>query len=44
MWEYARRLELLDSIAKKSRLSEREAGELDERVKKGILARYSRQK
>ncbi|MDV3244795.1 MAG: hypothetical protein LYZ66_06455 [Nitrososphaerales archaeon] len=44
MWEYARRLELLDSIAKKSRLGEREARELDERVKKGILARYSRQK
>ena len=44
MWEYARRLKLLDSIAKRSKLTAKEVEEIDERVKRDLLARYSRQK
>ncbi len=44
MWEYARRLELVDSITKKSKLTEKEAEKIDERVKKGLLARYAQGK
>ena len=40
MWEYASKLELLDKIASKSKLSEKNALELDEAVKKGISDRY----
>ena len=41
MWEYARKLELLDQIASKSKLSEEEALELGEAIKKGISERYA---
>ena len=41
MWEYARKLELLDQIASKSKLSEEEALELGEAIKKGISGRYA---
>lgn len=40
LWEYARKLELLDKIAGKSKLSEEDALELGEVVKKGISDRY----
>ncbi len=40
MWEYARKLELLDDIAKKSRLTEKGALEIDRTVKKGLTSRY----
>ena len=36
IWEYARKLELLNQIAAKSKLSEKEAREHGETVKKGI--------
>ena len=42
MWDYARKLELLDKIVSESTLSERDALEIDEAVKKGIVKRYSR--
>ena len=42
IWEYARKLELLDEIASKSKLSEKEAVEIGEAVKKGISERYVR--
>ena len=41
MWEYARKLELLNQIAAKSKLSEKDALELGETVKKGITERYA---
>lgn len=40
MWEYARKLELLDSIAEKSKLTEKEALEIGKAVKKGLSGRY----
>ena len=43
MWEYARKLELLNQIAAKSELSEKEALELGETIKKGITKRYSKE-
>ena len=42
MWEYARKLELLDKIAGKSKLSEKDALGLGEVVKKGISDRYAK--
>lgn len=41
MWEYARKLELLDEIASRSKLSEKEAAEIGEVVKKRIAERYT---
>ena len=41
MWEYARKLELLDQIASKSKLTEKEATELGKTIKKGIAERYA---
>jgi len=41
MWEYARKLELLDEIANRSSLSEQEALEIGEMMKKGVAKRYS---
>ncbi len=40
MWEYAKKLELLDKIAKKSRLTEKEALKIGRTVKKGLVGRY----
>jgi predicted translin family RNA/ssDNA-binding protein len=42
MWEYARRLELLDRIASKSALSEKDALKIGNFVKKGIANRYGK--
>ena len=42
MWEYARRLELLDEIAGRSKMSEKEAAEIGEKVKKRIGERYTK--
>jgi len=42
MWEYARKLELLDEIANRSSLSEEEALEISEMIKKGVAKRYSK--
>jgi len=40
IWQYAERLELLDSIAKKSALTEEDARKIDERIKEGLAERY----
>jgi predicted translin family RNA/ssDNA-binding protein len=40
MWEYAKKLELLDSIATRSRLTEKQALEVGKAIKKDILRRY----
>lgn len=42
MWEYARKLELLDKITGKSKLSEKEALEIGEVVKSGMAERYGK--
>ena len=44
IWEYARRLELLDNIAHKSKLSEKDALELGELVKGGVVQKYTKAK
>lgn len=43
MWDYAMRLELLDSIAAKSRFTEDDAMEMDRKVKKALRKRYDNQ-
>jgi len=40
MWEYARKLELMERVASESRLSEKDVLELDKKVKAGIGRRY----
>jgi hypothetical protein len=40
MWEYARKLELMERIAGESRLSEKDVIELDKRVKAGLRRKY----
>jgi len=40
MWEYARKLELLDRMANRSKLSEKDALKIGEAVKRGLADRY----
>ena len=40
IWRYAERLELLDDIAKKSRLTEKDLLEIDESIRKGLAEKY----
>ena len=40
MWEYARKLEVMERVAGESRLSEKDVLELDKRVKAGLRGRY----
>ncbi len=40
MWEYARRLELLDSIADRSRMTESDADRIGKAIKERLVARY----
>ncbi len=42
MWEYARRLELLESIARKSHMTEKDAEEIGKSIKQGLVARYTK--
>jgi len=42
MWEYARKLELLDKVASKSKLSQKDALEIGKVVKRGMAERYGR--
>lgn len=42
MWEYARKLELLDEIAGRSKMSAKEAAEIGEKVKRRIEGRYTK--
>ena len=43
IWEYARKLQLLNQITAKSKLTEKDARELGETIKKGIIERYARE-
>jgi len=40
MWDYARKLELMERITSESRLSEKDVLELDEKVKAGLRRKY----
>ena len=40
MWEYARKLELMERIVNESQLSEKDVLELDKKVKAGLRRRY----
>jgi predicted translin family RNA/ssDNA-binding protein len=40
MWQYAERLEALDDITRKSKLTEKDALEIGESVKKGLAEKY----
>jgi len=40
MWEYARKLELMERITSESRLSGKDVLELDEKVKAGLRRKY----
>jgi hypothetical protein len=40
MWEYARKLKVLDEITRNSSFSERDAFEIGEKVKKSVARRY----
>jgi hypothetical protein len=42
MWDYARKLELLDEITSRSKLKENDAVEIAELVKKELAKRYSK--
>ena len=42
MWEYARKLEMIDEVAKKSKLTEKDALELGRVVNAGLGARYGK--
>ena len=44
IWEYARRLDLLDTITAKSRLTEPEALALGDSIKRRMAAKYRRDK
>ncbi len=44
IWEYARRLDLFDAIARKSMLTEPEARALGDSIKKGMAAKYRKDK
>ncbi|ODS37470.1 MAG: hypothetical protein A7316_09375 [Candidatus Altiarchaeales archaeon WOR_SM1_86-2] len=43
MWDYAKRLEEMDRIASKSKLTEHDAIEIGEKIKKGIWERHKAQ-
>jgi len=42
MWEYARKLEVLDTVARKSMLTEKEALEIGKAIKQSLSERYGR--
>ncbi|MDG7015926.1 MAG: hypothetical protein JRM82_00955 [Nitrososphaerota archaeon] len=42
MWEYAKKLELMDEVTKRSRLSEKDTLELGRSISAGLAARYGK--
>lgn len=42
MWEYARKLEMMDEVTRKSSLTERDALEVGRTIKTGLGVRYAR--
>lgn len=42
MWNYAKKLELMDEVARKSKLTDRDALELGRAINAGVRARYGK--
>lgn len=42
MWEYANKLELMDEVTRKSRLTEKDALEIGRKVNAALASRYSK--
>ncbi len=42
MWEYARRLEMMDEVTGRSRLTEENAFEIGAKTKEGLTSRYAK--
>lgn len=42
MWLQANKLRLMDTLASKSKLTEKDIGELDHKIKSGLLKRFSK--
>ncbi|MBI1972358.1 MAG: hypothetical protein HYS53_03595 [Candidatus Aenigmarchaeota archaeon] len=40
MWEHAKKLELMDKLVSKSKLTEREAAEIGRKIKKEVARRH----
>lgn len=40
LWNYARKIRLLDSITSKSKLSEQDVNAIDHEIKAGLLTKY----
>ena len=41
MWQQARKLQIMERLVSKSRLTEKDVEELDHKIKAGLLKRYS---
>lgn len=44
MWKYARKLELLDRLTEKSKLTEKDVMEIDQTIKKSLAKHYMGQR
>ena len=42
MWEYAKKLEMMDDVTGKSKLTEKDALEIGRTIKAGLAAKYSK--
>jgi predicted translin family RNA/ssDNA-binding protein len=42
MWEYAKKLELMDKVTKKSKLTEKDALEIGKTINAGLVAKYAK--
>jgi len=42
MWEYAKKLEVMDEVTKKSKLTEKDAVEIGRTIKSGLSAKYGK--
>jgi hypothetical protein len=42
MWQYAKRLEMMDNVTKKSELTEKDALEIGRTIKASLAAKYSK--
>jgi hypothetical protein len=40
MWEYAKKLEMMDGVTRRSRLTEKDALEIGRTIKAGLAAKY----
>ena len=43
MWQYAKRLEMMDDVTRKSELTEKDALEIGQTIKAGLSAKYKQE-